>query len=113
MSRIVCLMAQMMLSMNSLNCGGGMVKSAKRMVRDVKIRVWTEKRTREAVQVDRAEKLEEANAMFWELCKVLVDHVERRLEHSVQDGGHLWSQQRLRKILLLHLAVYGHRTTHP
>ena len=90
-----------------------MLFRSKRMVRDVKIRVWTEKHTREAVQVDGAEKLEEANAMFWELCKVLVDHVERRLEYSVQDGGHLWSQQRLRRILLLLLAVYDHRTTHP
>ena len=29
MSRMVCLMAQMMLSKNSLNCGGGIVNSAK------------------------------------------------------------------------------------
>ena len=43
----------------------------------------------EAVQVDGTEELEEADTVLGELGEVLVDHVERRFEHGVEDGGHL------------------------
>jgi hypothetical protein len=41
--------------------------------------------TREAVHVDRSQKLEESNTMFRELRKVLVDHVERRLKDCLEN----------------------------
>ena len=46
----------------------------------------------EAVQVDSTEKLEEADTVFGELSEVLVDHVECRLEDSIQDRRYLRRQ---------------------
>lgn len=51
--------------------------------------------TWEAVQVDCPQQFEEADTMFWELCKVLVDHVQGRLKHSVQYRRDLGREQRL------------------
>lgn len=52
--------------------------------------------TREAVQIDCSQQLEEADAVLWELGKVLVDHVQSRLEHGVENGGDLRGKYRLR-----------------
>jgi hypothetical protein len=51
--------------------------------------------TREAVQVDSTKKLEESDAMLREFGKVLVDHIQRRLEDGVQDGRNLRGKERL------------------
>ena len=55
-----------------------------------------EKHTGEAVQVDGTQQLEEADTVFWEFCKVLVNHAERRLEHGIHDGWYLGGEQRLK-----------------
>ena len=47
----------------------------------------------EAVQIDRSQEFEESNAMLGELGEVLVDHVERRLEDSIEDCRHILSEQ--------------------
>ena len=52
--------------------------------------------TREAIQVDIPQQLEEPDAMFRILREVLVDHVQCRLENCVQNGRDLWSQQMLK-----------------
>lgn len=54
--------------------------------------------TWEAVQVDCPQKLEESNTVFRELCKVLVDHVERWLKDSFKNRGDLWREQILNEI---------------
>ena len=45
----------------------------------------SKRHTWEAVQVDCPQKLKEPNTMFRELCKVLVDHVKRRLKDSFKN----------------------------
>ena len=52
-------------------------------------------RTWEAVQVNGTQELEEPDTMLRELRKVLVDHVQCRLEDGVQDGRHLWRKEGL------------------
>ena len=91
---MVCLIAQMMLSMNNLNCGGGMPSRAvKRLVKSDNTKV--ESRTRETIEVYCPEQLEEANTMFWELGEVLINHVQCRFEDCVKNGRNLGCQQRL------------------
>ena len=97
MSRIVCLIAQMILSIKSLNWFGGMVKRAA-------ISTSTNSRTkngsfltRETIQINRTKKFEEANAMFRVLSKVLIDHIQRRLEDCLQNGRHLRRQKMLKR----------------
>jgi len=39
--------------------------------------IHTQKRlTRKAVEVDHTKKFEEPHAVLWELCKVLIDHIQ-------------------------------------
>lgn len=93
-SRIVCLIAQIILSINSLNCCGGTVSNA--TGRHEYLRHYDADSmplTREAVEVDRPQQFEEAGTVFGELGEVLVDHVERRLKHGVEDSRNLGCKQ--------------------
>lgn len=51
---------------------------------------------REARGIDSAHHLEETDSVFGVFRKILVDHVQCRLEYCVQDGANLGSQERLR-----------------
>lgn len=98
MSRIVCLIAQMILSIKSLNWFGGMVKRAA-ILRFTRERQATNDSflTRETIEINRTKKFEEANAMFRVLSKVLIDHIQRRLEDCVQNGRYLRRQKMLKR----------------
>jgi hypothetical protein len=48
--------------------------------------------TRETVEVGCPKKLEESDSMFRELRKVLIYHVQRRLEDSIKDRRNLRCQ---------------------
>ena len=78
-------MAQMILSMNNLKS-----TTLEFYVRQFQMKVVT-CLTREAVYVD-IEQLEETNTMPWVLSKVLVDHTECWLKHSIQDCRYLRRQ---------------------
>lgn len=96
MSRIVCLTAQLMLSINSLNCAGGRLSNA---IFENEVRrqggMVVKLLTREAVEIDDPKQFEEAGTMFWELGKVLIDHVQCWLEHCIEDSRHLRGEKRL------------------
>jgi hypothetical protein len=47
------------------------------------------RRTREAVQVDGPEEVEELNAVLRVLREILVNHVQRAFEHVLHDHGNL------------------------
>jgi hypothetical protein len=80
----------MLASMNILNIGGGMLSNATGDVKQThKMNTGPCKRTREAVRVDGAKETVKAAAMLRVLREVLVDHVERRLEHSIEHRRHL------------------------
>ena len=75
-SRIVCLMAQIILSIKSLNWFGGMVNSAKQKRQNVAFQDANYGQlTRETMKINRAKELEEADAMLGELSKVLIYHI--------------------------------------
>lgn len=80
---MVCLNAQTTESITSLNCGGGNSSSAAESEEAQQVG-FTESLTWEACQVDSAQQFEEANTVLGELRKVLVNHIERRLEHRIQ-----------------------------
>ena len=50
-------------------------------------------RTREAGEIDSPQQLEEANAMFRILRKVLVNHGQSRLKDRIENGWYLRYQQ--------------------
>jgi hypothetical protein len=97
MSRMVCLIAQIVASMNILNMGGGMFSSAMRdnsaQSRDTN---EVRKLTREATGVDGAKKTVEAAAMLRILGEVLVDHIERGLKHSIEHRRNLRREKTLK-----------------
>ncbi len=53
--------------------------------------------TRETIEINRTKKFEEANAMFRVLSKVLIDHIQRRLEDCIQNGRYLRRQKMLKR----------------
>ena len=69
--------------------------------------------TREAVEVDRSQQFEEASTMFRELGKVLVDHVERRLKHGIEDSRDLGRKQWLVGSSSIAVPEDASRLTHP
>lgn len=52
--------------------------------------------TREAVEIDGSQQLEEADTVLWEFSEVLVDHVECGLKYGVKDSGNLGCKERLK-----------------
>ena len=68
---------------------------------ELELRWRQREKSGEAVQVDSPQELEEANAVLRELREVLVDHVERRLEYSIQDRRDL----RRKKVLVKRISV--------
>jgi hypothetical protein len=51
--------------------------------------------TRETVQIDGTEKLEEPNTVLWEFSEILINHVQCRLEDGFEDRRYLRSKKRL------------------
>jgi len=51
--------------------------------------------TRVTVQINSAQKFEEPHAVLWELSKILVDHVQCRLEDGFEDRRYLRSEEGL------------------
>lgn len=64
MSRMVCLIAHTMLSMNVLNCAGCRLRRAEIASAEIRTNMAYEL-TREAVQVYRTQELEEPAPVFW------------------------------------------------
>lgn len=52
--------------------------------------------TREAIEIDGSKQLEEARTVLREFSKVLVYHVERGFEYSVEDSRNLGCEERLK-----------------
>lgn len=77
-----------MLSMNSLNCAGG--KSSKAVQNKLPHgELCFAKLTREAVEVDSSEQLEESGTMLRILSKVLINHVQCWFKYRIKNGGHV------------------------
>ena len=87
-SLIVCLIAQTIESINSLNRSEGRVSRAS-ILQYISFENVRDKRTGEAVQVDCTQELEEADAMLRELRKVLINHIQGRLEYSLHNCRNL------------------------
>ena len=78
------------------NIAHGMLDSPDDAVdEELELRRWNAQQSREAVEVDCPKKLEEAHTVLRILSEVLVNHAQRWLEDSVEDGGDLRSEQRL------------------
>lgn len=60
---------------------------------ELELRSWELEEGVETEEVDGADEAEESQAVLGVLCKVLVDHVERALEHGVEHGGDLVRHQ--------------------
>lgn len=97
MSRIVCLKAQTILSMMSLNCAGGRVNKAKK--REIENSFNTLKiqqtanldklliHTREAMLVNGTKQFEKSNTMFGIFRKVFINHIKRAFKDSIENRG--------------------------
>lgn len=42
--------------------------------------------------------------MFWELCEVLINHIQCRLKDGFEDCGHLRREERLHRSLLIYVS---------
>lgn len=99
--------------MNSLNCGGGIVKSARLSCQN---RTFLERisviHTREAVRVDGSQKLEESRTVFWVLSEVLVDHAQRRFKDRVKNSRDLRREDGLILLISEQFQARGYNNTH-
>lgn len=93
-SRMVCLIAQLTLSIKSLNCGGGKSRSAVEAYNQASTNVINNHRvhTGEAVEIDSTQKFIKANAMLREFGEILSDHIQRWFKNCVENCGYMGSQ---------------------
>lgn len=104
---MVCLKAQTIESTINLNCCGGISKRAIHPSHLYFPPLLSQvRRTLETSQVDRPQKLEEANSVLRIFGKVLVDHAESRLEHGIKDRSDLRGEDRLKSITSVSLALF-------